>query len=520
MAKRDKKATRRKPDTTCFVQVAREPSIGVEVSTGRPWVGVDQQVGHGSADALFALTREQYATALADAWEIRPFMAACWRGEHDDLRLFDPRGGAWIPGRWFPSRPRVIPPRFAGELWHHADALADTPDGERTALSRALAAGPAHARPGPGSGPGPDGAHEPDSVPAPGGEHGPDAVPGPDGGHTLTFALTGDGAYPRPAALIAGLDAGSDRERARAVLGDPLEGAPDTYPMEGDRVRLHHTDGGLTRITLERPAPAPLPSGPIRAFLAPLGRPEAGTEFQEAVRRAGGTTRRWAVSSGVTRRLIVCDGGVEVQVQDGRVLSTRIRLDTFDADTLFPGAVRPLARADVHRALGTPAAVSGRAELHRYGPRDLVVRYGPDGEAPEEITTVLGEVGVSHRIHRWRSGEFTLFLDVLGLDADHPLARHVRGLAGTRVRTHAGTVTAVTIGDRGHRPERLAAFADGMPPAPIRTDLPFGVPTHTGDRDDLRDFTQGWIHVHASDGETITTITVSQDPPRSLPVHH
>ncbi|MET9350660.1 hypothetical protein [Streptomyces termitum] len=505
MAKRDKKAARRKPDARCFVQVAREPSIGVEVSTGRPWVGVDQQVGHGSADALFALTEEQYATALADAWEIRPFMAACWRGEHDDLRLFDPGGGAWTPGRWFPSRPRVIPPRFAGELWHHADALGDAPDGERTALSRALAAGTARARSGPGGGPAPDGEHEPDTVPG--------------GGQVLTFALTGDGAYPRPAALIAGLDAGSDRERARAVLGEPLEGAPDTYPMEGDRVRLHHTDGGLTRITLERPDPAPLPSGPIRAFLAPLGRPEAGTEFQEAVRPAGGTARRWAVSSGVTRRLIVCDGGVEVQVQDGRVLSTRIRLDTFDADALFPGAARPLSRAALHRALGAPADTGGRAELHRYGPRDLVVRYGPDGETPEEITTVLGEVSVSHRIHRWRSGEFTLFLDVLGLDADHPLARHVRGLAGTRVRTHAGTVTAVTIGDRGHRPERLAAFADGMPPAPTRADLPFGVPAHTGDHDDLRDFAQGWIHVHASDGETITTITVSQEPPRSLPVH-
>ena len=45
-------------DARSFVQVAQRPSLGVEISTGRAWVGVDQQVGHGSADALFALTED------------------------------------------------------------------------------------------------------------------------------------------------------------------------------------------------------------------------------------------------------------------------------------------------------------------------------------------------------------------------------------------------------------------------------------------------------------------------------
>ncbi|MFJ3098861.1 hypothetical protein [Streptomyces hydrogenans] len=497
MAKRDKKVPRRKPDVTCFVQVASKPSIGVEVSTGRAWIGVDQQVGHGSADALFALTDEQYAAALVDVSAVGSFQMECWRGEHDDLRLFDPRGGAWSPERWFRSRQRVIPPRFAGEIWHHVDALGDVPDGERVGVSRGLAAGTAR------------------------------VSDGPDGVSGLEFALVGDGAYPRPAALIAGLAAGSERERARAVLGDPVEGAADTYAIEGERVRLGYVDDGLAEIALERPAPAPLPDGPMRTFLTLLGEPEAGADFREVARLVGGTGRRWAVSSGFTRRLIVFDGGVEVQVQDGRVLSTRIRFDGSGTgfahrhvDTLFPGASRPLSRADVHQELGLPVATAGRADLHRYGAYDLVVEYArtADRETPGEITTVLRGTSVSHGIHRWRSGEFTLFLDVLGLEGAHPLVQYVRELAGVRVQTRGGAVTEVTIGRHGHRAERLAAFVDGMLAEPTRKDLPFGVPTYTGERDDLRDFAQGWIHVHASDGEAITTITVSQEPPRDVGV--
>ena len=56
---------REQPDPKTFVQVNQRPSLGVELDSGRPWVGVDQQVGHGSADALFELTDEHYASEMA-----------------------------------------------------------------------------------------------------------------------------------------------------------------------------------------------------------------------------------------------------------------------------------------------------------------------------------------------------------------------------------------------------------------------------------------------------------------------
>ena len=55
-----RKDTHATGDRRWFVQMTRDPSLGIDVSTGQAWVGVDQQVGHFSADALFALTTEQY----------------------------------------------------------------------------------------------------------------------------------------------------------------------------------------------------------------------------------------------------------------------------------------------------------------------------------------------------------------------------------------------------------------------------------------------------------------------------
>lgn len=77
-----------------FVQVARQPSLGVELTTGTAWIGVDRQVGHGSADALFALTAQQYVDALRGVGDAFRFASECWHGHHDDLRLFSPAGGA------------------------------------------------------------------------------------------------------------------------------------------------------------------------------------------------------------------------------------------------------------------------------------------------------------------------------------------------------------------------------------------------------------------------------------------
>lgn len=499
-ARRSRGVSGGEPDARSFVQVARQPSLGVEVATGRAWVGVDQQVGHGSADALFALTDEQYAAALIDPSAIGTFEMECWRGEHDDLLLHHPRTGP-PTHPWTGLRSRMIPPRLAGEIWHHVDALGRPEGSARLAVSRALAAGTAL------------------------------VTTDADGVVGLTFRLVGDGAYPRPAALVAGLTAGVDRERARSVLGDPVEVSADgsvVHAVEADRVRLGFAGDGLVEISLERPPSEGLPEGGIRAFLEVLGEPDGGAACRAVAALAGGTARRWAVSSGFLRRLIAFDGGVELQVQDARVLSSRIRL-VNEADggvyrhagDLLAGVPRSPSRDDVHRALGPPAATSGSVELHRRGGCDLVVEYGPGaaGGIAREMTAVPTGTSVSHGIHRWRSGEFALFLDVLGLEESHPLVGQVRNLAGVRLGVHGGVVAEVVIGDAGHRTERLAAFVDGMPGEPTRTDVPFGRPSYVGDRDDLRDFDQGWVHVHAADGTSISTITISREAPRALDAH-
>ncbi|PWD52470.1 hypothetical protein C8046_08935 [Serinibacter arcticus] len=490
--------TSRKPVPTLFVQVAQHPSLGVETTSGRPWVGVDQQVGHGSADALYALTPEQYAGALVDSSTLGTFEGECWRGDHPELRLHEPGGGSWKPERWVGARARMLPPSVAGEIWHHVDALGESADNERAATSRALAAGTTTA--------------------------------GTDGDPSLIFRLTGDGAYPRPEALIAGLAPGSDRSRARSVLGDPLPDSPDTYALEGDRLRLTYggDDGGdgdgLLAVTLERPAALPLPAGQIRTFLEVLGEPEAGPAFEAVATLAGGTSRRWAASSGFHRRLIAFDGGVEVQVEEGRVLSARVRLGAGSAgaayphaEGLLPGTTWPPSRDDVHRALGAPAATNGRLELHRFGARDLLITY--DGDTPTDLTAVGRGVSVTHRMHRWRSGEFTTFLDILGRPRTDPLVGRVHALPGVRLAYRRDVVDRVEIGGSGHPAERFAAFVDGMPPRPTRSDVPFGRPHDTGDTDDLRYLDQGCVHVRAADGTLVSTIAVSQEPPSGLDLH-
>ncbi|QKW18569.1 hypothetical protein HUT16_05385 [Kitasatospora sp. NA04385] len=471
MAKRRKGGERRRPDASCFVQVVRRPSLGVEVSTGRAWAGVDQQVGHGSADALFALTEQQYAAALAGEG-LGSFEGECWRGGHDDLLLFHPGSGSWSPERWYPARDRMLPPRFEGELWWHVDALDAPADSPEATAARRLAAGTDRA----------------------------------------VFRLTGEGAYPRPAALIGGLGPGSDRARARAVLGEPVEEGGDVHAVEGDRVRLGYLDGALATIALERPAPQRLPEGPVRALLAVLGEPEGGPAFRAAARLAGGAHRRWASSSGLSRRLLAFDGGGQAQVEDGRVLS--VRLPAPGPLGLLPGS-----RTEVHRVLGAPSATHAGTDLHRYGSRDLLVAYGPEfdsarpGAAPVTVTAVPRGVSVARDPYRWRSGEFTLFLDVLGRPESHPLVERVRALPGVRLAVRRGLVAQVVVGDRGHRAERLAAFVDGMPAEPARGDVPFGLPRERGERDDLREFAEGWIHVHCADGTAVSTVTVAQEPP-------
>lgn len=218
------KSTGRKPDTRCFVQVVQHPSIGVEVSKGTPWIGVDQQIGHGSADGLFALTDDQYVRALAG--DRGDFEGECWRGEHPDLKLFDPGGTrTWRPDCWHPASRRTSAPWFDGELWWHVAALGTDVRGEAWTISRALSGG---------------------------------AVAMTESSGVidrLDVALGGEQAYPRPDALIVKLPRGSDRDRAQSMIGRWLEGPADAFAVDGVHLGLSYDEDGLVGISLSRPKP-------------------------------------------------------------------------------------------------------------------------------------------------------------------------------------------------------------------------------------------------------------------------
>ncbi|SIT68262.1 hypothetical protein [Microbacterium sp. RU33B] len=344
------KNTPRKPDTRCFVQTGQRPSIGVEVSSGRAWVGVDRQIGHGSADALFALTDEQYPAAFRN--ELGSFEGECWRGEHGDLLLFDPgTTPTWRPECWHPLPGRAVPPRFAGELWRHVDALGTATDSNEARIADALAAGRAIIT-------------EASGVIV-----------------AITLRLTGEGAHPRPAALISGLTAGSDLDRARSVIGGPIAGEEDVFAVEGHHLRLVFVDDGLVAVSLTPAPPRPAPDGRIRDFLDALGEPEHGTAYLRVAQLAGSESpgRAGSVSTG---RLVEFDGGVDVRVDSGRVVGVRLRLAAGpdgtvyrNPDDLISGLVWPASRVSLLRALGAPASTSGGRDLFRYGARDLVVEY-------------------------------------------------------------------------------------------------------------------------------------------------
>ncbi|GAA2176538.1 hypothetical protein GCM10009846_30730 [Agrococcus versicolor] len=482
MARRTKE---RKPDDRRFVQVAQLPSLGVETSTGRAWVGVDQQVGHFSADALFALTDDEYAGALVDAWTIRGVMSECWHGRQPERLLFHPGGRSPQPEHLAGRRGRMLRPPFEGELWWHLDALAAVDDERALEVSRALSGGTALVR------------------------------MDDDGVQAIALPLVGDGAYPRPAALVGGLGPGSDRSRVAAILGEPS--ADDAHRVEGHRVRARYRDDGLTEIVLERLPTPPAPDGPLGDVLAALGEPEEGEAFQVLAALAGGRSRRWAVSSGHPRRLLAFEGGVEVQVEAGRVLGVRIDLRSFPIAALLPGSVATASRAALQRELGAAVDVRGSTALHRFGRRELLVEHDGVGDeaAVIAVTAVLGGITVSPSIHRWRSGDFTRFLDVLGRPPSDPLVAAVRRLPGVDVREWAGVVSAVELRVRQATP---GSFVDGMPDAPTRRDVPFGRPWVTLERDDVWDLDVGVVHVHAGDGVLVDRIVVCREVPPHLDV--
>ncbi|WP_175414220.1 hypothetical protein [Agrococcus sp. SGAir0287] len=495
-------ATRREErDERRFVQIAERPSLGVELPSGTPWVGVDRQVGHGSADALFALTDAQYSGALVDSWTaLDGFEAECWRGEHPDLERFGPGGAHWRPEGWLPRRARMLPQAFEGELWRIVDAVdAGDPDGERMAIAGDLARGALHVE---GRG---------------------------DRPRAIVVPLVGDVAYPRPSALVGGgLGPGAARDDVERILGAPTPGERDAHAVEGVLVRARYDDaGGLVALAVERrPTPEP-PAGAIGVLLAAVGEPEEGDAYRAVARLDGATSRRWVPSSGHARRLIAFDAGIEVHVEDLRVLGVRADLvaraeiaegpgRAADPVLAALGATDGLAtRADVHRMLGAPLDARGRVELRRFGRCDLLFELDGDGDdaIATSMTAVQVGVSISPTMHRWRSGDLTRFLDALGRPASEPLVAALQQRDGVRVRLEAGVVDAVEI----QAPGPLAAsFLDGMPEAPERGDIPLGWPPYALEREDAWRFDQGWVHVHAPDGRTIGRIVVQRSQPPGL----
>ena len=477
------------PDERCFLLVNSDLKVGVELSSGRPWVGVDQQVGHYSADALFALTDAQYTSALTAGWFEDGFPGKCWEGQHPERLLFHPARGSLRDDQWRTTRSRVLPPRFAGELFCHLDALGEPVDGEQASIVRRLAGSTSRM-----SG-------------------------GADGVQRIEIALLGEGAYPRPGALIAGLAAGSDRAAARAVLGEPVDASADVFTVEGARVELVFTDEGLTAIVLEPAAVEPLPGGALGRILGALGLPEEGEKFTAVASLFGARTNRRMSGD---RRQCLFESGAELELRGGKVLGVSAPLSTTattgeGTPELLPGVAWQPIRAQLRGALGAPADTRDDTDLHHFGDRQLLVKYGigTEGETATSLTAVLTGETAWRKFPPWWSGDVTRFLDVLGRTASDPLVAYVRALPDVRVRLRGDVVTAVELDGRT---ADFAGFVEGLPAVPRRADIAFCHPDEYGEHDDLWNMRPGWLHVRAGTGGRVENIRVCQERPVDIAV--
>lgn len=476
----------RRPDQRRFVQVRSSPSVGIELTSATPWVGIDQQVGHFSADALFALTDQQYREFL-HGWEHSGFAAECWRGEHPDLLLFHPGGAHPRPDDFRGHGQRMLSRAFEGELWWHLDALRST---EALDISRLLAgSGASH-------------------------------VEVESGAESIRFELGTDSPYPRPYALIDGVETGSTRAQVCAIVGDPITPGSDTHSVHDEFVDFEYVDGHLSVITVRRRPAATRPSGPVRRLLALLGTPEQGDHYRAW---AGSVAPKyWGGVGGWSRpRLITLGDALELQVEKGEVMGVRVRCTrTPDSTPAVRAALAPSwppTRDHIHEMLGKPSGHDRTSEIWRFEDCQVVVDYEDDGVARTATDLHVMQVGGYRRYRDDRAyyqGEQALFLDTLGLEGGHPVVTHLRTVDGVGVRLSRGRVSEIAVG-----PERFSVFGSEMPANPTRWDVPLPWPGWSGARDDLREVTdRGWIHVHCRDGEHVSAITFSAEEPRGLNV--
>lgn len=200
--------------------------------------------------------------------------------------------------------------------------------------------------------------------------------------------------------------------------------------------------------------------------------------------------------------LLVHERGACLHIGDGRIL----RLELPSAE-LADVTGWPQNHDEVRALLGDPVDSYDGDDLHLLPGAEVLVRPAPDDLPGPRIDLVAHRRGTSiaSRFFRWRSGEVTAFLDVLGRGSDDPLVDHVRGIAGVTVRERGGVVVAVDLDVAGGA---LPTLLDGMPAEPRRSDIRFGAPRQYGRHDDLWDFEQGWIHARSGRHGRIESVTV------------
>lgn len=477
MSKRAKAAER---DIRRFVEIHPNLSIGIEVSTGRAWMGIDRQIGHGSADNLFALTPEQYVGQLREDGDIRDLIQECWEGRHEDLIIFEARSTATRPEHFEGYQPRLIRPVIRGEIWRHIDALGMPVESERAGISRQLADGKVT------------------------------VTSDVDGIVSLAFDLIGENAYPRPEALIAGVGPGStDAEICEVFAAEAVE----ALSLEGHTVSAEFAGDGLVKVTLVCRVPRALPADTDETYMKALSDEEEGAAFRAAVTLAGGAAVRWAASSRSGRRLTELKNGGEILVESDRVVSLCF-------STMPKGFFRRLSgtptRAEVHNAIGHPTDANTSEDLYCFAGGDVVFRYG---HTPEPTLTQLQIVAsgqaVVHRVLRWRSGDITRLIDVLGRAPSNSLVAAVKNMRGVVCRTKSGQVSSVELDLSVARNTFL--HGERLIERPSAADLGLWRPTVAeGEHVVWELYDGGWIHARVSADGVVQRLTVSLDPPDGI----
>lgn len=458
-----------------FLETSAERKVGIELASGRAWMSVERPVGHGSENVLFELTAEQYLAELTGQGHYPSLEGAFWRGAHDELILAPPRGRV-NPRNWEGLPTRIFPARVAGELWRIIAALGRPADSVAVLNAQRLAAGTA-------------------------------ALAVEDGTvRAISVRLNGADAYPRPGAVIAGLDAGNTRAQVGAVL---TELDDDAFSIADALVRCEFIDDELVGVTFERPTPPPLPGGTLGTYLTMLGDVEAGPAFQVAVALAGGVARRWAGGIDVAgNRLIELENRGELMIRDGRV-------DAFRLPQLGHtlGTTDVVSRESVHDELGAPSETRGDTDFYSFATCDVKLTYGL---IPGRVAVHAALRGGDARlqINRWRSGELIRYLDVLRRPVADSLAVAVRAAHAVTVRHDGEVVTAIELAGPG---AVFDTFIDGMPKDATREDIPLRGAILDTATDSVWEFQDvAYVHVRGRAGAPLVSICVSVAPPDVL----